>query len=80
MKHLVRTTLNLEQYQCRRCGRFFYINKTDKSSLDIGFGCPYGCDDNGRHTRNIHTEIKEVKDIPQTEDEEEEFLKNSGGA
>jgi len=80
MRFLVRTTLNLEQYQCRRCSRFFYINKTDKSSLDIGFGCPYGCDDNGRHTRNIHTEIKEVKDIPQTEDEEEEFLKNSGGA
>ena len=71
MNLLVRTTLNLEQYQCRRCGRFFYINKTDKTGFDIDFGCPYGCDDNGRHTRNIHTEIKEVKDVPQIEDEEE---------
>jgi hypothetical protein len=60
MNQLVRTTLNLEQYQCQRCGRFFYINALDRGSLDLDFGCPYGCDDNGKHTRDISTEIKEV--------------------
>ncbi len=72
MNHLARTTLDLEEYQCRRCGRFFYINKADRNSFDLDFGCPYGCDDNGRHTRNIHAEVQEVKDVLQTEDEEED--------
>jgi len=65
MKHLVRTTLELEQYQCRKCGRFFYINTMDKSFFDMDFGCPYGCDDNGKHVRDIGTEIKKVTDVPQ---------------
>ena len=60
MNQLVRTTLNLEQYQCRGCGRFFYINAMDRSSLDLDFGCPYGCDDNGKHVRDIDTEVKHV--------------------
>lgn len=63
MQHLVRLTLELGQYQCRNCGRLFYINKMDKSDLDIDFGCPYGCDDNGEHVRNLHTTINEVNDI-----------------
>jgi hypothetical protein len=53
--------LSLEQYQCMHCGRFFYINKSDKSSFDLGFGCPYGCDDSGRLTRLITAEIISVR-------------------
>jgi len=64
MNQLVRTTLDLEQYQCRSCGRFFYINAMDKSSLDLNFGCPYACDDNGRHVRDIKAEVKEVEEVP----------------
>jgi hypothetical protein len=63
MNQLVRTTLELEQYQCRTCGRFFYINTMDRSPLDLDFGCPYGCDDNGRHVQNVLTEIKDVEDL-----------------
>ena len=50
-------TLILEQYQCQRCGRFFYINKDDKSSYDLDFGCPFGCDDNGKLARKIFVKV-----------------------
>jgi hypothetical protein len=30
MDQLVGTTLNLEQYQCRSCGRLFYINTMEE--------------------------------------------------
>jgi len=63
MNQLVRTTLNLEQYQCRRCRRLFYVNEMDRSYLDIDFGCPYGCDDNGEHIRTLSTGVKEVQDV-----------------
>jgi len=66
MNQMVRTTLDLEQYQCRTCGRFFYINTMDRKPLDLDFGCPYGCDDNGRHVRDIETNITRVKDIAQS--------------
>ena len=68
METLVRRTLELEQYQCRKCGRFFYVNRIDKISLDLDFGCPFSCDDNGRHVRDLRTEIKEVKVVMQKED------------
>jgi hypothetical protein len=35
----------------------------DKSSLDLDFGCCFGCDDNGEHTRNIRTEITDVRGV-----------------
>jgi hypothetical protein len=63
MEQLVRTTLNLQQFQCRSCGRFFYINAMDRSSLDLDFGCPYGCDDNGKHISDIKTEINQVDEV-----------------
>ena len=63
MEHLVRTTLELEQYQCGKCSRFFYISKMDKTGLDLDFGCPFGCEDNGRHTRNLHTTINQVEEV-----------------
>ncbi len=62
------TTLNLQQYECRKCGRLFYINKMDKSSLDLDFGCPYGCDDNGKYVKDIKTDIREVQEVPQKEE------------
>lgn len=52
--------MNLEQYQCRECGRFFYVSSMDRRGMDLDFGCPYGCDDNGEHVRDLHAEIKEV--------------------
>lgn len=64
--------LSLEQYQCRHCGRFFYINKGDKSSFDFGFGCPYGCDDSSRLTRLLTTEITSVRDIEEARSGEDE--------
>lgn len=63
MEQLVRTTLNLEQYQCRRCGRFFYVNRLDRGELDLDFGCPFGCDDNGLHTRDLRTEVSKVTEV-----------------
>ena len=60
MNRLVREYLNLEQYQCQRCGRFFYINEMDKSDFDLEFGCPYGCDDAGKLTRIIKIKILKV--------------------
>ena len=63
MNRLVRTTLELEQYQCRKCGRFFYIHKQDKSDIEFDFGCSFGCDDSGRHFKNIKTEIQQVEDV-----------------
>ena len=57
--------MNLEQYQCRECGKFFYVNRLDRNEYDIDFGCPFGCDDNGRHVRNIETEIRRVDDMTQ---------------
>ena len=62
MNQLVRTTLKLEQHQCRACGRLFYVAAWDRSPLDIDFGCPYGCDDNGRHIRNLHIKAVEERD------------------
>ncbi len=52
--------LSIEQYQCTQCHRYFYIAKNDISCFDFGFGCPYGCDDNGKHTRTILAEVKKV--------------------
>lgn len=63
MEHLIRTTLNLEQYQCRRCRRCFYINGLDRGELDLDFGCPFGCDDDGRHIRDLRTEVREVTEV-----------------
>ena len=63
MNQLVRTTLHLEQYQCRTCGRLFYINALDRDAYDLDFGCPYGCDDNGRHIQDIRTEVTGVQGV-----------------
>jgi len=51
----------LEQYRCRQCDRDFYINKADKETWDLDFGCAFGCDDNSRHIRDIGIETKDVR-------------------
>jgi hypothetical protein len=38
----------------------FYINEMDRTPLDLEFGCPYGCDNNGIRIRNIGAEVKRV--------------------
>jgi len=55
-------TLNLEEYRCRKCGRVFYIDATQHHPLDLDFGCPYGCDDNGERERDMVAEIRETAD------------------
>jgi len=60
MKH---ETLNLKEYRCRKCVRVFYINSDERSSLDMDFGCPFGCDDAGEHTRDIRTEITDIRGV-----------------
>jgi len=52
----------LEKYRCRKCGRLFYINAMERHPLDLDFGCPYGCDDNGERERDVVAEIKETAD------------------
>ena len=61
MKTLSKSTLQLEEYRCRRCNRSFYIESGDRGSLEFDFGCPYGCDDDGRYIRSISTEAKHVR-------------------
>ena len=65
MNESVPTTMHLQEYKCTRCRRLFYINKTDRSGLDLDFGCPYGCDDNGRLIRDIKAEVTEVTQVSQ---------------
>ena len=61
MNELVGKILQLEEYRCRRCNRLFYIESEDRGSLEFDFGCPYGCDDDGRHIRGISTEVRHGK-------------------
>ena len=55
-------TLNLEEYRCRKCGRLFYIDATDRHPLNMDFGCPHGCDDGSERMRDVVVEIKEAMD------------------
>jgi hypothetical protein len=63
MNQLVGTILELEQHQCRRCGRLFCVNAPERSSLNLDFTCPYGCDDNGRHVQDIRVEMNDMMDM-----------------
>ena len=59
MKH---ETLNLEEYRCRKCGRVFYINSDERSSLDMDFCGPFGCDDAGEYAVDIVAQIEDETD------------------
>ena len=41
----------------------FYVNAMDRRDLDLDFGCPYGCDDNGRHIQDLRTEVTGVQGV-----------------
>ena len=56
------TTLNLEEYRCRKCGRVFYIDAMDRHPLNMDFGCPHGCDDGSERMRAIVVGLKEALD------------------
>lgn len=60
MDALYGNSLQLEEYRCRRCSRSFYLGSGERGSLEFDFGCPYGCDDDGRHVRRISVEAKHV--------------------
>ena len=62
MNNSDRTTLDMEQYRCRQCKRMFYIHADSKDLQDVDFGCPYGCDDNGKHVRDLKAEVTETTD------------------
>lgn len=57
---LTRTTLELLQFECLTCGRLFYINRLDKNSVNASFGCPFGCDDDGKFKRVICTQVQKL--------------------
>lgn len=69
MRQIIGTIVILEQYQCQRCGRFFYINKDDKSDYDMEkYDCPYGCVgkvsyDKTRLARRFTVKIEKVKEL-----------------
>ena len=69
IKQLVRTTLELEQFECEKCGRFVYINKMDlalkqkdKDKVIIP-DCPFECWSETKHRRTIIVEVREVIDL-----------------
>ena len=58
-----RKTLKLDQYQCQRCKRMFYVNSMDRNGCDLDLGCPYGCDDAGQYVRNIRAKIAGMQNV-----------------
>lgn len=72
IKQLVRNTLELEQFECEKCGRTVYINKMDLEALTqkdkdnviiniIIPDCPFECWSETKHRRTFRVEVKEVK-------------------
>ena len=59
MKNTNGKTSHVAQCQCGVCGRVFYLNKSDRTSWDLDFGCPYGCKENDEDTKNAETEAQE---------------------
>jgi len=61
----IRTTLELEQFECEKCGRFVYINKMDlevlkKKNKVIIPDCPFNCWSETKHRRTLRAEVSEV--------------------
>ena len=54
----------LEKYRCRQCDRLFCIDPAERCGLNLDFGCPYGCDDNGDRVGEIKAEGKELAARP----------------
>ncbi len=62
VNHFTPSEAHLIQYECETCDRYFYVKEGDKSELDIGFGCPFGCDDAGKPVRKNIFETKSITD------------------
>jgi hypothetical protein len=69
MEHLIRTTLDLEQFECEKCGRFVYLNKMEIEAVRqanpdkvIIPDCPFNCWSETKHRRTLGVEIREVID------------------
>lgn len=71
LNHLVRKELELEQFECEKCGRMVYINKMDLDALRQKKGedaliipdCPFDCWSETKHRRTLKVEVKEVKEV-----------------
>lgn len=67
IKQLVRTTLDLEQFECEKCGRMVYINSMDLEAVRERKGkviipdCPFDCWCETKHMRTLKAEVSEVK-------------------
>ena len=73
MNQLVGRMLLLEEYRCRRCDRLFYVVSGDRGSMELEFGCPYGCDDNGEHVCSLSSAIREVTRAARDDKKSEEI-------
>jgi hypothetical protein len=66
---LVRTALELEQFECIKCGRMVYINGMDLEAIRHEKGkiiipdCPFECWGETKHRRTLVTEVKRVIDL-----------------
>jgi len=69
MNQLVDVTLEVEQYRCRNYGRLFWVKEADRAELNLDFGCPYGCDGNGRHVCRISARVEKARTMPRVVEE-----------
>ncbi len=63
MKYLIGTLLELEQYQCPKCGRSVFINKTDAEAMkkeNFLPDCPFECWSATQHVNTLRTEVKKI--------------------
>lgn len=74
MNHLIRQELELEQFECEKCGRFVYLNKMEIEAVRqanpdkvILPDCPFNCWSETKRRRTIRVDIREVKDSPDIE-------------
>tara|TARA_Y100000310_G_scaffold247602_1_gene253243 strand:- start:18754 stop:18972 length:219 start_codon:yes stop_codon:yes gene_type:complete len=53
-------------YRCRVCERVWYVEEREITAFDVDYGCPFGCDDNGKRLGRVEqgelVRAKEEKD------------------
>lgn len=67
----------LEQYECVKCKRKWYINTEDK--VADAMECPYGCDRHGNITRKFDMMIHDYKEYVQETQLDGPGLNKDGG-
>lgn len=66
MPQLIRTTLNLEQFECDKCGRMVYIDGIDLEAMRDEKGkiiipdCPFDCWSETKHRRTLIVNVERV--------------------